>query len=123
MLRGSKGLAGGGIYFAETPQATEHKALHKGVILRCEVKLGRVLKLGHRGDCSMTYTKLKKMGYDSVMISRAGGMEYVVYNHEQVYPREETSPQHTRTLFCHTNRHAAKCIMSSGKIVRDSMGL
>ena len=92
MYRGSSGLAGGGIYFAETPRDTEHKAQHHGEVLSCEVDLGRTLELGPDGDSSMTHTKLKSMGYDSVKITGRRGDEYVVYNHAQVKPPPTPRP-------------------------------
>ncbi len=87
MLRGSHGLAGGGIYFATTPSHTEHKALYKGVILECDVSLGRTYTTGFNGDSSLSYRKLLHMdpiGYDSVIIPRENGEEYVIYNHKQI---------------------------------------
>ena len=42
MKPGSRGLAGGGIYFATTPELTGHKAHKKGVILEVTVDLGRI---------------------------------------------------------------------------------
>ena len=81
---GRTGLAGGGIYFAVTPYDTHHKANKHGVILRAQVKLGRVLKLTAEGDPNMTLERLLQRGYDSVMIPRPGGTEYVVYIPEQV---------------------------------------
>lgn len=84
MLRGSDGLAGGGIYFATNEQDTEHKAHSKGVMLHCRVRLGRVKDIPWTGDPSVTFRKLLKEGYDSVRIPRPGGDEYVVYNFDQV---------------------------------------
>lgn len=83
-LRGKGGLAGGGIYFAKTAQETQRKALHTGVMLKADVSLGRIKDI-QRGDSSITHFKLKKEGYDSVCIQgRASGLEYVVYNYDQV---------------------------------------
>ncbi len=82
MRLGAYGLAGGGIYFATSVQDTEHKALNKGVILACDVKLGkikRITKLG--GDYDLQ--TLVREGYDSVLIPRNGD-ELVVYHPEQV---------------------------------------
>ena len=39
----SNRLAGAGIYFATAKEKTEFKALHKGVMLTCEVRLGQML--------------------------------------------------------------------------------
>jgi len=84
MLRGRNGLAGGGIYFAVTPEETNGKAQRHGCIIACEVRLGKVLTLGPSGNRDITHYKLKKMGYDSVKILRPGGIEHVVYSYEQV---------------------------------------
>ena len=86
MKPGSGGLAGGGIYFATTPELTAHKAHKKGVILEATVALGRIYTLEAAGDPSMTLQKLKSLGYNSVCIARAvsSGHEYVVYDPKQV---------------------------------------
>ena len=86
MKPGIGGLAGGGIYFATTPELTAHKAHKSGVILEATVQLGKILVLDKEGDPDMTLQKLKSMGYDSVCIQRAvsSGQEYVVYDPEQV---------------------------------------
>ena len=86
MLRGSSGLAGGGIYFATSVDHTNHKAIKKGVVLRCRVKLGRIKQISKYGDYNMTFDKLSSDGYDSVLIPRDNhnGYEYVVYNWDQV---------------------------------------
>jgi len=84
MKRGnSDGLCGSGIYFAVSPQETELKAHHKGVMLKCVVKLGNIKYLGNNGDKTIKFRKLLKDGYDSVQITRASGKEYVVYNYDQ----------------------------------------
>lgn len=84
MLRGSSGLAGGGIYFATTPEHTNHKALAKGVILECEVVLGDIKTVPKSGDSSMCFRKLIHESKDSVLIPRDNGHEYVIYSHDQV---------------------------------------
>jgi hypothetical protein len=86
MKPGSGGLAGGGIYFATTPELTGHKAHRHGVILEATVALGKIHTLAANGDPTMTLQKLKSMGFDSVCIARAvsSGQEYVVYDPGQV---------------------------------------
>jgi xanthosine utilization system XapX-like protein len=86
MKPGSGGLAGGGIYFATTPELTGHKAHKKGVILEATVALGRIHTLEAAGDPTMTLQKLNSLGYNSVCIARAvsSGQEYVVYDPKQV---------------------------------------
>jgi len=84
MRRGKGGLAGGGIYFATSPSDTENKAHRHGTILAAEVHLGKVMRVDPNGESGITFTKLSKKGYDSVLIPRSGGAEYVVYNYDQV---------------------------------------
>ena len=83
---GTRGLAGGGIYFTTTKEHTEHKAKARGVILEAKVNLGRIHTLEASGDKSMTGEELNRMGFDSVCIARAvkSGHEYVVYSPDQV---------------------------------------
>ena len=86
MKPGSGGLAGGGIYFATTPELTGHKAHRHGVILEATVALGRIHTLEAAGDPSMTLQNLQSLGFDSVCIARPvlRGQEYVVYDPKQV---------------------------------------
>ena len=86
MKPGAAGVAGGGIYFATTQDLTGHKARRKGVILQAKVRLGRILELDREGDHQMCLSKLRSRGFDSVSINRGhtSGMEYVVYDSEQV---------------------------------------
>jgi hypothetical protein len=84
MLRGSSGLAGGGIYFAESERETQGKAHSHGVMIVANVKLGRSKHVPPNGDQSITHRSLIHEGYDSVMIPRPGGTEWVVYNYDQV---------------------------------------
>ena len=84
MKCGSIGLAGGGIYFALSKSATDGKAHRTGVVLTCEVRLGRVKEISYSGDYSITSESLRREGFDSVMIPRSAGHEYVVYQSDQV---------------------------------------
>ena len=95
MKPGSGGLAGGGIYFATTPELTGHKAHRTGVILEATVALGRIHTLDANGDPNMTLQKLKAKGFDSVCIARpvSSGQEYVVYDPEQVLRIVEADQQ------------------------------
>lgn len=72
--------------FATTKELTGHKAHRHGVILEARVALGKVLTLESNGDRTMTHSKLKGMGFDSVCIARqvSSGHEYVVYDPKQV---------------------------------------
>ena len=86
MKPGSRGLAGGGIYFATTKELTGHKAQKRGVILEASVKLGKVKTLESNGDPNMNLQKLTRQGFHSVCIARPvqSGHEYVVYDPDQV---------------------------------------
>lgn len=86
MQPGTNGLAGAGIYFATTPNLTDHKARRKGVILEATVRIGRLHTLDENGDSSMSLNKLKNIGCDSVCIARpvSSGHEYVIYDPTQI---------------------------------------
>ena len=84
-------MFGSGIYFAESPEIAKFKAWHgsgEGII-EAEVALGRCYEITEV-DKSMTYRKLKRMGYDSVWARPAphGPMgtsqEWIVYSKYQV---------------------------------------
>ena len=92
MLRGQGGLAGGGIYFATSQADTNHKAHQRGIVLLCRVHLGRVKTISASGDSSITFTSLQREGFDSVLIPRQNGIEYVVYNCNQVLDIEQHCP-------------------------------
>ena len=86
---GGGGMAGGGIYFATNCSDTFHKAQARGShrhILQCRVKLGRTKMLPVSGDKSITFEKLLREGFDSVLIPRPGGDEFVVYKPDQCEP-------------------------------------
>jgi hypothetical protein len=82
--RGSSGLAGAGIYFAESESETNGKAHNHGAMFTCSVSLGNSRVIGPHGDSTVTFQNLLQSGYDSVTILRPGGTEYVVYNSDQV---------------------------------------
>ena len=87
MRAGSDGLAGAGIYFATSVEHCKHKARkgHKnGIVLRCKVKLGNIKTISKHGQKDITFEKLLENGYDSVLIPRDNGWEYVVYNKDQI---------------------------------------
>jgi len=85
MFRGSGGLGGAAIYFATSPEHTQHKtANHFGAILKATVLLGRVKTIAKTGDSGMNLTQLTEEGYDSVLIPRDNGYEYVIYHPDQV---------------------------------------
>jgi len=89
---GRVGYCGGGIYFAETPQATDGKARgpdsHKGFIIEAVVDLGRVrhmpytctssrLDIRHM-DRSPVGGRLRQWGCDSLAFNPGDGMEHVI---------------------------------------------
>ena len=99
MNPGTKGVAGGGIYFTITPEQTYHKAQSQGVILECDVVLGAILTVDGYW-ISGNLQELVALGFDSVQLQREttmledirsckriirlGGTEYVVYDSSQV---------------------------------------
>lgn len=91
MLRGTDGRAGGGIYFTLQPYQTNNKTRYHGVILKCEVLLGKtknVQSTWHGGS----FEKLAREGYQSVYVSCfPADPEYVVYSKEQVVSIETYS--------------------------------
>jgi hypothetical protein len=80
---GSGGLTGGGIYFAESISDASRKARQNGVVLECNVELGRVMDVGFNGDDSLSLSSVRGRGYDSVRIPR-NGTEYCVYEPHRV---------------------------------------
>jgi len=88
---GTEGIAGGGMYFAVKPEETQIKTHHYGPILQCKVKLGNNFRLGYNGDssflpkdCRDGFERCLNVGVDSVSLPRTSGLEYVVYNKDQV---------------------------------------
>jgi len=82
--------AGSGIYFALSADATYRKTTHHSFsnakVLQCKVRLGRVKTVAKydKSVSNMTFTKLLKSGFDSIMLTFFNGAEYVVYNYDQV---------------------------------------
>jgi hypothetical protein len=91
MKCGSQGIVGGGIYFAESRNATQLKAHAKGWVIEARVALGRQLVVQHR-LASLTGSEVAARGYDSVRVDgRKSGVEYVIYDWKKasllsVYP-------------------------------------
>ena len=78
------GYAGAGIYFAETPSDARRKSQHgNDVCLKALVWLGKS-KVIDRRDPNITFTSLKREGFDSVRLTAFTGDEYIVYNWDQV---------------------------------------
>jgi hypothetical protein len=82
--RGMGGLAGGGMYFADTVEDAQRKARQRGVTLEATVYLGQPHIVPPNGDGTISFAKLQTMAKDSVIIPRANGNEYVVYSSDQV---------------------------------------
>ena len=80
---GSGGMTGGGIYFAESISDASRKARQNGVVLECNVDLGRVMDVGSNGNDSLSLSSVRQRGYDSVRIPRSG-TEYCVYEPHRV---------------------------------------
>jgi hypothetical protein len=84
MKPGSKGYGGAGIYFAAAPEITTAKATKKGVILECEVDLGKVKDINCSGDWSGRLWHWL-YDYDSIKItSISDGVEWVVFDSSRV---------------------------------------
>lgn len=84
MKPGSKGYGGAGIYFAAAPEITATKATKKGVILECEVDLGKVKEIRSAGDWSSRVWHWL-YDYDSIKItSISDGAEWVVFDSSRV---------------------------------------
>ena len=83
MRRGSNGIAGGGIYFAETKAQANMKALTRGWIVTANVLVGKSKMM--RTPENATFESLYASGYDSVeYFGLRTGAEYIVYNKDQV---------------------------------------
>jgi hypothetical protein len=84
MKPGSKGYGGAGIYFAAAPEITATKATKKGVILECEVDLGKVKEICCSGDWSSRVWHWL-YDYDSIKItSISDGTEWVVFDSSRI---------------------------------------
>lgn len=84
---GTGGLYGGGIYFANTIEACDGKALHKGVYLIADVYLGRT-KAFTKSEVVKNKVDPQKIlsdGYHSVVGTKMKtGREFVVYDPDRV---------------------------------------
>lgn len=92
MIPGSGGLYGPGIYFANTIEACDAKALRKGVYLIADVYLGKVMKISKKKALSLRLhkdpeasKKIRNKGYNSIYgHKQATGREYIVFDSERV---------------------------------------
>lgn len=84
-LRGSRGTSGAGIYFADTPVASQWKAQRAGVTLVALVWPGCARTTTHTtGD--EDFLSLECEGIDSVRAVYMNGDETIVYNYDQAFP-------------------------------------
>ena len=84
-LRGSRGTSGAGIYFADTPLASQWKAQRAGVTLVALVWPGCARTTTHTtGD--EDFLSLEREGIDSVRAVYMNGDETIVYNYDQAFP-------------------------------------
>lgn len=84
--RGSNGTLGPGIYFADSIDATDRKAIQRGPVLAVEVSLGNIHHVNYLKK--FKFGDLLKNGYDSIHCYGVfnSGDEYVVYNYDQAKP-------------------------------------
>ena len=85
MIPGKDGMLGAGIYFADSEEEAARKTHHKGVILKCLVRVGRIMVLTREHNHGITSDMLARLGVDSIKgVEYNTGSEYVVYKSEQV---------------------------------------
>lgn len=85
MKAGSKGMLGGGMYFAETPDQAKDKAKHRGFLLEVLVRVGWIIVLDREVNHGLTKDMLRAVGCDSVKsVGHNTGNEYVVYDPDQI---------------------------------------
>ena len=72
MKRGQTGMAGGGIYFAEKASDTDHKTTARGVVIKCNVKIGNMKTVDVNGDKSLSFRSLLRFKIFSPFKSQFG---------------------------------------------------
>jgi len=90
---GGFGWCGKGIYFAMTPQGTRRNAVaagsHGGCMIKAQVDVGHLKRFQSCGAYnSMSGTKLKMMGYDTIVANPGTGDEIIVFDPERVVSKE-----------------------------------
>ena len=68
MKCGTRGIAGGGIYFATNQHETKAKSRAKGYMVVAKVRLGKVQTISANGNRDVTFQSLMLDGFDSVFI-------------------------------------------------------
>jgi len=85
---GVQGWCGGGIYFAESPDATKGKAIgpdsKQGFMIEAQVAVGRVKLMPSTCNRSMSGPELWATGFDSISFNPGDGEETVVYSVDRV---------------------------------------
>eukprot|EP01084_Bolivina_argentea_P088048 158962_1 len=88
MIRGSNGMFGGGIYFAESINSAKYKSEHKGGwVIEARVLVGKTFIAKDASVGKFDFNKLQSKQCDSVHApngSGKGASERVVYNWDQV---------------------------------------
>eukprot|EP01084_Bolivina_argentea_P256733 432349_1 len=87
MKCGSKGMFGGGIYFAESAYDAHHKAKRSGVLITAKVFVGNEYTVKNQFDGFFDFPTLQQLGFDSVYAPNgagSGAVERVVYSSDQV---------------------------------------
>eukprot|EP00484_Ammonia_sp_Unknown_P026984 CAMPEP_0197048460 /NCGR_PEP_ID=MMETSP1384-20130603/23819_1 /TAXON_ID=29189 /ORGANISM="Ammonia sp." /LENGTH=115 /DNA_ID=CAMNT_0042480603 /DNA_START=270 /DNA_END=617 /DNA_ORIENTATION=- len=87
MNRGSDGMFGGGVYFAESEEVAKYKAIYKGYSIKATVLVGKELKVDSHTAGKFSFRELWKKGYDSVWAPKGcgtGECERVIYNYDQI---------------------------------------
>ena len=84
MRPGLSGMFGPGIYFAESSHEASRKAHKHGAIIKALVHVGRMLVLDDTNS-SLSPSELHNKGFNSVKaVEHLSGVEYIVYNSEDV---------------------------------------
>ncbi|KAK8898474.1 hypothetical protein M9Y10_000763 [Tritrichomonas musculus] len=87
MLPGAKGLYGAGIYFANTIEATDHKAHRRGVYLIADVYVGKYKEISKAEAISGNFNvqQIQSNGYACIFGYRMPtGREIIVFDPELV---------------------------------------
>lgn len=87
-------ICGSAIYFSPSVHDTDRKAVYgRGFVIQAKVDLGRVKHMPRDCNPTMTGSKLKSMGYDSITLDRGGYfecdhvshcVEFIIYDKRRV---------------------------------------
>eukprot|EP00930_Biecheleria_cincta_P083789 TRINITY_DN7329_c0_g1_i1.p1 TRINITY_DN7329_c0_g1~~TRINITY_DN7329_c0_g1_i1.p1 ORF type:complete len:386 (+),score=60.87 TRINITY_DN7329_c0_g1_i1:65-1222(+) len=110
---GRYGWCGGGIYFAATPQATDHKAIgvdsHKGFIIQAQVLIGNAIHADRHCKIhgrTLAGNELHEAGHDTMIFDPGDGVEHVVYCSSQVLSTKHVAGCHYHASPSHKSTHA-----------------